>query len=484
MHSINRNSTVHGGRIKLRIRRQKVDNQPEKQILTGMIISDRVLREIQSIYKPELIEIPFVKIVAKWCLDYFKQYEKAPQQHIQDIYNSWARKNEDEDRVELIGEFLSSISQEYERADKFNDQYILDQAERRFKSKSLRSLAEDIKAELSADNIMEAEALLNHYKRVERPSSNSINPFTNADAIFDAFESDQEPLFTFPGTFGRLVNDQFVRDGFVGVMGPEKRGKSWWLQEFAIRAAKARCNVAFFAVGDMSKSQMIIRKHIRLAGKSNKKIYCGKVRVPFLHREQNEEGKEENVVKHKAIRITKPLTWREGLRYGKQFMKRLKGRDYKLSVYPNKSINVQGIKAQLDIWEHFESFVPDVIVIDYADILAPEDPKKEYRHQQNETWQALRALSQEKHCLVITATQADAASYDVNTLKLKNFSEDKRKYGHVTGMLSLNQTEEEKREGVMRIGWLLLREGDFNSSSTVRVLQCLKIGKPYIDSCW
>ena len=46
--------------------------------------------------------------------------------------------------------------------------------------------------------------------------------------------------------------------------------------------------------------------------------------------------------------------------------------------------------------------IPDVIIVDYADILAPEDTRQsEKRHQVDETWKALRRLSQEWHALVI-----------------------------------------------------------------------------------
>lgn len=506
--------------------RKKIDNQIEKQILTGMIISNRFLRNIRQIYDPKLIQISFVKTVAGWCLDYYQQYEKAPRQHIQDIFNHHARHKLDEDQAELISDFLKSISKEHQRAKKFNSQYLLDQANKRFKTKSLHNLKEDIEAELSNGNVEEAELLLSQYKRVEIPSNDGINPFINHEAIYNAFEEDRQPLFTFPGALGQLLNNELVRDAFIGLMGPEKRGKTFWLMEFGLRAFRARCNVAFFQVGDMSKSQMIRRKLIRLVGKSDQAKYCGEILVPILDCRwnqddscrmkkrtcrigiKNDEGdlmdfedapdnyspctycqkkkprKFSPTFWHKIIDVGQPLTWREGLRKGRALMKRLKGRDYKMSTHPNRTVNVQNIKSQLEIWENFEGFIPDVIIVDYADILAPEDPKKDFRNQQNETWQALRALSLEKHCLVVTATQADAASYEAGTLKLKHFSEDKRKYGQVTVMISLNQTEEEKKQKLMRLGILLMRDGDFDSSNTVKVLQCLEMGRPYLDSYW
>jgi len=114
------------------------------------------------------------------------------------------------------------------------------------------------------------------------------------------------------------------------------------------------------------------------------------------------------------------------------------------------------------------------------------ETRTEFRHQVDEIWKGLRNLSQERHCLVITATQADARSYEQNRLKVSNFSEDKRKNAHVTAMYGLNQDpkDREKQLGWMRINEIVIREGDFSSSNEVYVLQNLKRGRPFLGSFW
>ena len=119
------------------------------------------------------------------------------------------------------------------------------------------------------------------------------------------------------------------------------------------------------------------------------------------------------------------------------------------------------------------------MIIDYPDILAPEDPRQEKRHQINDTWKALRRLSQVLHCCVIAPTQADADAYKGKTQSMSNFSEDKRKMSHVTGMLGLNQTDEEKMAGVMRLNWIVLREAEFVSSQCLYVAQCPKLCRSF-----
>ena len=140
------------------------------------------------------------------------------------------------------------------------------------------------------------------------------------------------------------------------------------------------------------------------------------------------------------------------------------------------------IKSRLNDWEKRDGFVPDIVIVDYADLLYSKE--KEKRQRVDEIWMGLRSISQEKHCLMITATQADASSYDRSTIGLKNFSESKRIFSHVTMMCGLNQDPKsrEKRIGVMRINQIVVREGEFFSDQSVTVLYDFRIGRAYLES--
>ena len=67
---------------------------------------------------------------------------------------------------------------------------------------------------------------------------------------------------------------------------------------------------------------------------------------------------------------------------------------------------------------------------------------------------------------------------------MKNFSEDKRKYAHVTAMYGLNQDpqDREKKIGLMRINEIVVREGDFSNTKEVTVIQNLARGRPFLGS--
>jgi replicative DNA helicase len=138
-------------------------------------------------------------------------------------------------------------------------------------------------------------------------------------------------------------------------------------------------------------------------------------------------------------------------------------------------------RAYLHNLEHYENFIPDVIVTDYADKFAPEDKRLSPRHQLRQIWEEHKALAQERHCLVITASQSSAARTEKDT-KQGDWSEAISKLELVDVGFILNQTPDEKREGLMRVVVAKQRHDDFDILGEVKVLQCYKIGKPYLDS--
>ena len=260
---------------------------------------------------------------------------------------------------------------------------------------------------------------------------------------------------------------------------------TWWCVEFLFRALMNQRRVALFEVGDMSQSQILRRMGVRLSRRPMFKSNLGPIKVPLKMGRQGKKIRQ----KTKEMFCDKVAT-NESRKKGMDKFMRANGikKDItyvKSSIHANSSINIAGIETILNQWEVFEGFVPDIIIIDYPDILdvEPNSSNLSERGTVNATWKAMRKLSQEKHCLVIAPTQADAGSYDIETLGMSNFTEDKRKIAHVTGMIGLNQIGEEKKAAMMRLNWIALREEEFIGDLCLHVGQCLSLGRAFCCSC-
>lgn len=516
------------------------DNTPiERHILLGLIVSTQYLHEIRSLWESKFLISDLGKRVSKWCLGYYDKYGKAPQQDIEQIYFDHLQKeNLPQDVAEDIELFLEDLSDEYSREEKFNVDYLLDRTRDYFNQRNLELHQEQIQDLVDRGDVQEAERLARAYQPVRKELEQDINlaDKESLSRVEKAFAQQNKPLLEYPGALGEMLNPHLIRDGFVSLLAPEKRGKSFFLLDMARRGVRQRLNVAFFQAGDMSEGQQIRRLGIHLAKKSDLEIYAGEMWEPTkdcVHnqldtcnlkiRERHpglfgdlpgdEKTLRQEMTKEKLMELAEenpdyrpcynckkfhhqpwgcswlekvdvgpPLEQNEAVRIFEDYFVDKK-RQFMLSTHPNNTLSVGKIRSILDGW-YRQGFVPDLIVLDYADLLV--DESREFRHKQDSIWKGLRSLSEERHCLVATATQADAKSYEQGLLKLSNFSEDKRKFSHATAFIGLNQDPNgrEKEIGIMRLNLLLVREGESNPNKVVHVLQNLKRGQPVLTSFW
>jgi hypothetical protein len=511
---------------------EKAQQFIERHIVTGLVVSTDFIRAVAQRWNPQWLTSVTARTLAQWCLEYYKQYDKAPGRDIEAVYTAKLRAGLQEDKAEAIETVLQSLSDEFERT-QFDTPYLLDKAKEYFEQQDLLAFADTIKTEASGGSLSKARELASDYKPALQSNNVGMSVFDVLPSTTRAaFAERQEPLIKFPKRLGRFWNSQFVRDGFIALQGPEKSGKTMLLIEMAMRGTSNGCNVAFFQAGDMSENQFLRRIGIYLSKRSDEVQYCGELYVPMPDCLNSQTGacprsecddapmggvtplegytyaytydqlkeasdacpeyrpcrncNNEPTLGTVWLQRRKPvsvLTWQEAhrqfTRWGRRNKKRLQ-----LCTYPNRTLTVAEIRSLLHTWERQDGFVPDIVIVDYADLLVADtdDRRFDFRNQQNTIWQGLRRLSQERHCLVITATQAAASSYEHTTQRLSDFSEDHRKYAHATGVYGLNQTSEEKHIGIMRLNELVVREGDFDRTSCVTILQRLQMGRPFLGS--
>lgn len=510
----------------------------EKLIVTGLINSKEYTQQIRPVWLSNVLLGDNFREIARWCLSYYDEFKDVPKRSIEDIYYEKKGKKEiPKNMIESISQTLIVLADAYDEI--YNVKYALERTQEYFQLRHLEEHNLEVQKLIDAGDVDGALYMQSIFKPFSGLSVDDLD-LSSVSVLLrveNAFKGLSEALIKYPPPLGEILNQQMVRGAFVGLMASEKRGKSFWLLDMAIRATTNKCKVAFFQAGDMTESQQLKRIASYLTKTPINEKYIGDVLIPQAdciynqldecdleerkskfgiftggkystetirkeidketlvqaHKDFSEEYKPCTNCKNytqnpwgvpwfKTVKITHALTVTEAKKKIKEFFIDKKRR-FRLSTHPNNTLTVSMIKGILNQWENNTGFVPDVIVIDYADLLVAETTK-EFRHQQNEIWKNLRALSQERNCLVLTATQADAKSYEKDLLTMVNYSEDKRKYAHVTAMYGLNQDKNgrEKKLGIMRINELVIREGEFDSARTVTVLQNLNIGRPFIDS--
>ncbi len=461
---------------------KRADGSKERTVLIGMIVDKTVLGAIASKWTPGMFSSRWGNLIAGWCVSYYTRYRKVPGKNIQTLFDEWANAGgRDKETVDMAERFLSSISGEYSELRKtLNAEYVIDIASTYFGLVQLRELSDMINSAIETGDLTSAEEMVNAFCKVKIGGADGVDVFNDAEAMRKAFDAKSKSIIEYKHGLGIFYGSSLERDGLIAFMGPEKRGKTWQLIDMAWTAVMQGLRVAFFEVGDMSQNQIMMRLLVRAAKHPTKPRTVRWPKTLVL-----EEGEKTAIVEHEDIVFSTGLDFDKAYKACQRIVKkRFKTGDkdlLKLSVHPNSSISVHGVRTVLDFWAR-QDWIPDVVVIDYADILAPVTGIVDSRDQINATWKGLRALSQSMHCLVVTATQAKATSYTVETIGKQEFAEDKRKLAHATGIIGLNQIPKEKDLGILRQNWVVLREEEFSEQQCCHVAQCLSLGRPAVIS--
>lgn len=151
----------------------------------------------------------------------------------------------------------------------------------------------------------------------------------------------------------------------------------------------------------------------------------------------------------------------------------LKGRAGKLNIveFPTGSMRNSDLRHILD--SHLADGTRyDLIVVDYADIMAPEKRSGDAIQDSKSVYEGLRAIMMDYDAAGLTATQTNRDGFKSSVAKAEHAAEDFNKVRIVDLMISINRTEEEMAKNEARLYFAASRnqKGGF----TLRIQQDLE----------
>jgi replicative DNA helicase len=121
-----------------------------------------------------------------------------------------------------------------------------------------------------------------------------------------------------------------------------------------------------------------------------------------------------------------------------------KGGMLKIKEYPTGTATVNTIKNHLSSLNRESGFLPDLIIIDYADIMKPLINYAEKRHSLTSIYEGLRALSMELNVPIWTASQTSRMSINKNEFDLSSISESLGKAQTADIIVGVARTDQDK----------------------------------------
>lgn len=452
-------STAASGAEEVEVERFSFDSSFQTKIAALAIRDNQFMRRMSSVIKPEFFENAGDAALVNIALRHFQRYGSLPDKSslIVAIRDDSAAKIIRKDVAPLVVSSLKSIMQ----ADLSNAEYIEDKVVEFARHQALGAAllkcvelrekgqfdkAEQlVKAAIGIGASEEGDAY-NYFARIKERTENRLELLSGKRpprGVTTGVQKLDEILY----------HRGWGRKELASIMGGAKAGKTTALINFAKSAALAGNNVLYVTL-EVGASIISDRLDASIAEVVMKEL-----------------GSKPNEVQEKILE-----SWND--KVGELIM----------HEYPSGTMTPNMLRGLLDRYKApgrnpDGSIRPpitfDLVVVDYADIMAPDFRYSDVIENSKSIYVALRAIAFDYDVAMLTATQTNREGFKSVVAKAEHVSEDFNKVRTVDLMISINKTEEEAARGEARLYFAASRNQE--SGFTIVIKQNLAMMK-FIES--
>jgi replicative DNA helicase len=146
----------------------------------------------------------------------------------------------------------------------------------------------------------------------------------------------------------------------------------------------------------------------------------------------------------------------------------------RIHEFPTGSLTA---KALTRLLHHYKAkgTVFDLVVVDYADLMAPDHRSSDTIDNSKQIYVGLRAIAQMENVALLSATQTNREGFQQAVQRMEHVSDDINKARIVDLLISINAMEDEKARQEARLYFAASRNQE--DGVTIRVKQALERGK-------
>lgn len=445
-----------------------------QEALVGLLCYE----EVSGSHVASMVELsdfdPVYREVAELALDYRRRFKIAPNEHVFDLFETAKERNP---RIAVhLDRMLESIEATHST---LNPEFILEQTQTFVRYQRLKSGMEQALRDLAQDNeegLESAEAsLYAALKQTTTAFHAGTDLFNDAGASLRFLE---EPETSFPT--GIKIFDQLhlgpVRNRLHLLMGRTGFGKSWWLVNLGVQAVKRGKNVLFISL-ELDEPEVAQRFVQSMFAITKRRVPDGVRWHQFI--QTHDDG--DNGVRLKARKSRRPSLEDDGA--AEMIRKKLnqwsdQGRVL-IRSFPQSSLTPQQLQDYISVLAERSKFLPDLVLIDYIDIM--RRPRGVDRWEGIiENTEACKRLCQEMHVAGASVSQIKIDGVTARRVGIEHTSGAYDKVSHVDTLITASATEEEKRNGIVRLH--VEKSRTEKDGITVLVSQSLDTGQFVRDS--
>lgn len=442
-----------------------------ENLLTLLVYDKERAPIIRNVIEPALYGGIYRELALR-VYDHLDRFKAPPGDHLPDLL---ADKLEGDNKREA-GLYIDVVDALHAAKDGVNGEYVMSQVETFVRRQSLRTVAIDLAKALQRDtneSLDEAEKLLAGANRVSMKvfdAGTRLSDHKRALKFLDAHTA------AFPLGIPELDKRGFgpTRKEMWLFLGNTKAGKTWALIQLAKVALLQRLKVLHITL-EMSEDRCAQRYYQALWA-----IAKRKETVKTTKFERDDLGR---ITGFEDVRVMPKLTFDDP-----EIRKKLERRIQRYSTrmldnifikqFATGQLTLGQLRAYMDHLEHSERFVPDLVLLDYPDLMKQDTDN--LRVSLDHTMQGLRGIAVERNMAMAVVSQSNRAGAKSKQLDATAVAEAYSKIAHADTTITYSQSKQERKMGLARLFVAAGRNDE--DKITVVVSQSYTMGQFALDS--
>lgn len=423
---------------------------------------------VRSALTPQLFESAIYREVAGIAIDFIDQYKEPVGEHLPD-HLEHILKGEDKRKAASYERLIKEL---FTSRDSVNGEYVLSQLHKFVRQQNLKSAVLRSVEALEDGRVDDAEIEL------QKGLTGQVVAFEKGLNLSD------------PAATAALLGGDLEEEGFrlgikeldaAGIMprrkemflfvAPRKRGKSWFCTHTAKMGTLQGWSTVVITL-EMSERRYGVRLLQSFFSISQREA---KVRVTRLI---EKDGRLDEIIHEEIERMTlrdDGIHAKLARKIKRQMTRR---KPLVVKAFPTGSLTLEELEAWLEGLERFEGITPDVIIIDYPDLMKHDIKNK--RLELGQIFERIRGLGVRRNAATVVVTQGNRQSEDATTVTADMASEDISKLATADTAITYSQTPAEKKLGLARL--LVAAARNDKDGFSVLITQAYPIGQFCLDS--
>ena len=416
----------------------KLSGALQENILTLLVFNAEFCKLIRSIISANLFESAVYRDVASHAIDFVDQYGEPIAEHLPDSLEN-ILSGSDKKKAQSYQRLLDNL---FLARESVNVKYTISQLHHFVRQQNLKGAVVKAVEAIEAGDLDLCEVVL---QKGMQSQSNVFEIGTNMSESKGAlnFLDDMDAGIR-TGIAELDKRDIMPREGeMLLLIAPMKKGKSWGLMHFGKWAILQRKTVVHVTL-EMSEKR-VTQRYIQSFFSITKRE--AKIKTPIF--KTDSLGRLTSIEYEDLVRptlndpnIRKTLT----AKVRKEFNKRS---PLIIKQFPTSSLTINELDAYLDGLERFHKIVPDMLVLDYPDLMKIDSGN--LRIDTGTIFKQLRGMAARRNFALCVATQANAEGMKAKLVTDAMVAEDKSKIATADIVITYSQTLEEKALGLARL---------------------------------